>query len=891
MTPLYKSLKSNGSSFYAFPGAADAISAAYQNENYTMYFDKYVLLNLPKQNLNPGTNSNPIVFDFSESFYRLNNGGQQATTFSDEIIESLRNYVANEEETIRGSMLNNTEYYYDNTSIQSPTEKIFWKWCKDLNIIGFEPAIDGVQYFGNLVEFQSNNPNDNTYFPEILWQERTTNAYSAINFYQSNLPAYLTNLQVDFSSTTNFVVGDTIVFNNISDPSIQFLNGLNAQVLSVATPFTGVQSFVLSLSAFIPNTITQIDVIGETTGTANLVYNKLVQYIGEIQGVNNVKQSNRSYTQVYAYVADNTGVTPDILFRTEVDVNYIPGMFFPILPSQYQPEIIGAELFNSPIVNTPQDYPGNYYAQFDNNDYTYQTANGDSLRRSGDYYGISGDTTNPSINGSKVDGVMLDFDISHYVKMNIIGQELTTFEEFDSLVINSKSPLDFEFNAILWYYTVTDVNGKSATNLYGISFLENPNNNPVPDEVGIQFPTYKKLAANNTQDGTSYAFSLNLNFNIINENAQDSYNQSAASSIYSFSVFNQAMSQLTVLNDSFNQIIVNQTNLQQQINDITGLVYTQTDFDTINNQINNLNNLLQLYQYTQLVSSDTIQVVQDTSTNPPLVKLNNIDLQYANIDLVNSTDLYDANGIIPMDIPVPTNKNFLIRVVNNDQTPLTLPNNDTLTIYLSSDLSYMQSCDISIDSSTSATQNKKLQFYINYSNGQSNSLPVLTQVLPTLDLPIYYNTYTNSLNSSYNWSRFDFEVDLSNNISLSLNYILSVPLTGLTQQILNNSIKRGDTFLVKDLIVGTSSSSNFSGQYKVSSVNTNNLYVNFDVSSNNLLVTYAKTNITNGVSVNLNSGLIAKPYIDLNKGYKYRITNINVSATASISDRYLIETY
>ena len=40
VTPLYKALKENGTTFYAFPGAAEDISAAYQNSNYKMYFSK-----------------------------------------------------------------------------------------------------------------------------------------------------------------------------------------------------------------------------------------------------------------------------------------------------------------------------------------------------------------------------------------------------------------------------------------------------------------------------------------------------------------------------------------------------------------------------------------------------------------------------------------------------------------------------------------------------------------------------------------------------------------------------------------------------------------------------------------------------------------------------------
>jgi len=73
-TPLYKSLKSNGTTFYAFPGAAEDISAAYQNENYKMYFSKYVLLDLPKQELS----IEPKYFDFDNSFSKSSNASPAA---------------------------------------------------------------------------------------------------------------------------------------------------------------------------------------------------------------------------------------------------------------------------------------------------------------------------------------------------------------------------------------------------------------------------------------------------------------------------------------------------------------------------------------------------------------------------------------------------------------------------------------------------------------------------------------------------------------------------------------------------------------------------------------------------------------------------------------------
>ena len=133
-TPLYKSLKNNGTSFYCFPSAAEKISAAYQNSSNKMYFSKYVLLNFPSQNLSSGTNSSPIYFDFTDSSgegygFRQSLSSTPPSSFKDQVVESLRNYVANNEETMRSSRLRDNEYYYNNNSVTTPAEKIFFKCC------------------------------------------------------------------------------------------------------------------------------------------------------------------------------------------------------------------------------------------------------------------------------------------------------------------------------------------------------------------------------------------------------------------------------------------------------------------------------------------------------------------------------------------------------------------------------------------------------------------------------------------------------------------------------------------------------------------------------------------------------------------------------------------
>ena len=194
-TPLYKGLKSNGTTFYAFPGAAEDISAAYQNANYKMYFSKYALLNFPTQNLSAGTQSKPVYFDFESSFRRSVNATPPAD-FSSQIVESLRNYVANQEVVIRESRLNSTKYYYDTNALETTSEKLFFKWCKSLNVINFEPAIPQDEYFSNLGEFQSNKLNDDAYFPEYLWKEREIIEWDTRYYYLTDSGSYGGKLEI-----------------------------------------------------------------------------------------------------------------------------------------------------------------------------------------------------------------------------------------------------------------------------------------------------------------------------------------------------------------------------------------------------------------------------------------------------------------------------------------------------------------------------------------------------------------------------------------------------------------------------------------------------------------------------------------------------------------------
>jgi hypothetical protein len=893
-TPLYKFLKSNGTTFYAFPGAAEDISAAYQNSSYKMYFSKYALLNFPKQNLTAGTQSNKIYFDFENSFLRSSNA-TPTTNFSDGIVESLRNYVANQEVTIRESRLNNSQFYYDTNALETTTEKIFWKWCKKLNIIDFEPAVPSDEYFPNLADFASRSVNDPEYFQEYLWKEREVIDWDTVAYYETAEVGFTNKLEIEFPAQTNFKVGDTVNIYNVDNSSIynmsyggvyglsgsQTIDGINTTILKVIpVGATQGQKIVVDIDTTLSYTL-------ETSGQARIIYQRLVQYIGEVNGVSNVNEANRSYTEVYAHIPDHTGMTPDILFRTMVDVNYKPNMTFPIIPSQYQPEIVGAEYFNSPIVSTPQNYPGSYLGFFDTLDFTYKTSTGDSLRRSGNYFGVSGDTNNPVVDSSTIDGISMDFNTSHYVKMNIPGRVVTNFDQFNAMTVNNQPPTSFEFNAILWYYTVEDSQGNQRTNLYGISFLDNPDNNTMESETSLRFPPYKKLVSNGQQDGTSYAFNLNLNFNIINENVVDTYNPQAINSLFSMNLFNNAMTRLASLNDSFDNIVAEQSNLREQINNISGLLYTQTDLNTINAKITNLESLLRLYSTNQIVGSETIDVTTVPGT-PPQVSISSIDKNYIRIDNYKSTDFYNSQGIIPNVVSVPVNKDFFINFLNNDEVEFNLPNNDKLTMTLDQDLTIRQSVEILITSNEFASQNKKLDVYMNSTAGSLDGNPNQVLLVGDIDLPVYYNTITQLQNSAYLWKDFSFDIDFNQPMNYITGDLLEVPISGNTQMVYN-SIKAGDTLYLNNLFVGTSSVYNFSGQYMVDTVvSSTSSYIKLDISNNSNFVAYGGSQSLpfeiHGTASTLLSNL---PYFSLNKGRKIKITRISNSDV--LSERYKVQ--
>jgi hypothetical protein len=69
------------------------------------------------------------------------------------------------------------------------------------------------------------------------------------------------------------------------------------------------------------------DATAGTTGAYGMTgasYNRVIQYIGNLDIVNSVKNSTNTYSEVYVYVPTKDGNTPYVLLKNVVDQNYYP---------------------------------------------------------------------------------------------------------------------------------------------------------------------------------------------------------------------------------------------------------------------------------------------------------------------------------------------------------------------------------------------------------------------------------------------------------------------------------------------------------------------------------------------------------------------------------------
>lgn len=891
-TPLYKKMK-NGSSFYTFPS-----SSMHPNPNFT----KFVLLNIPNSIDENGDVLGRLDFqeaNFQAGTYNIwsEGSGNSTLTYSDRLVESLRNYIANHDETMRNSKISNTKDFYNIKEKQTPTEIIFWKWLKKIRAIEFEVARHKVDWDKNLPDFDNNNADTITntdFFRKYLWKEREVIDYSVetvtgIGTQTYSGILYENIVEIVISYKAIFKIGDKILFNI---PVGAIKTGKEYIILEKTyNDVTKQTHLYINVPDFIEN-----DDYNENNLTVKLSYHRIVEYIGEINLKSDVRTARRDETEVMVYLPHQAGRTPTVLFETRFDSNYYPGLSLPILSEQIQTEILGAENLESPIRKNPGDYPGSYYGQFDTMDKTYESSTGDKFRYSGEYFGITRNN-NIGLSDEKyiesleefdsvyLDGINIDFNLNHYQKMSITDKQVGfNFDEFNQLIIDNVPPQSFEYNAILWYYEVDgdDINDtKIYTNLYGITFLNNPENsttyvyNSETEKNELDntiIDTYKKLVSNDDYDGLSYIHTLNIMTSVDNDISTMSFDPLTINNSMGFEIYQNVMTNVAKLNESFLNMINSFLTMNTELNNVKSLVYTQTDIDTIKSKMKNMEDLLNLYSKYQFIDSETVSIITNYANTYPTLSFNVKNSEYSSVYNIKSSDIFNyyiSNGA-GYKIIVPDSNKLFVKILNDDIT-----NYSDLSIVLDKDLKYKQSAEILIDT-LEGFYNDRLSVYVNYYNNNTG-YPQNT-LFDTLDiyLPNDIGSYLSDSSKTYNKVHYN-----NNTISQTINLVESVgsidtPFTLLyptTQNCFGSNDYQEKVYIDNFYFKNTSNEI----------INKNGVYIigKTDVDFNQA---YFKIN-----EDTFDLTLVSTPVVYLVKKIKVTITRINESDTSSLSDRYLIQ--
>ena len=256
-------------------------------------------------------------------------------------------------------------------------------------------------------------------------------------------------------------------------------------------------------------------------------YNKVVQYIGDIDVSNDKTYQGNTYNEVFINVPSSVGFTPNVLFEATSfntnDVSYTPpGNYINGRNAQTHPE---PNLTLFPVTDTNSGGIGKYVI-----DPSLQPATGAVLG--------------------------IDFNADAYAKIQS-DIDLSTVLDY------SKRGGDFRFNAILVYYDLYSKSnpGNRATNLYGVIILDNWKDDP--NSTGYYIPELQKYKPDDITglNGNAFALKLNIKFNSSLDNVGVENNINDYST-FSMDIFLDTTSAL----ESAAQLLTNATNRYAEIN-------------------------------------------------------------------------------------------------------------------------------------------------------------------------------------------------------------------------------------------------------------------------------------------------------------------------------------
>jgi hypothetical protein len=571
-------------------------------------------------------------------------------------------------------------------SFSSSAEDLSFTFNNSINKFKFSkfallniPPINNGDPLGNSLKL---NAPDSAFIDDASGSDQIITPNQNVNFSQS-FQSYCLNLEstilsaTDYNSSLKQTVSERVFFKWLKEiGGIRYQQANSSQVSSLLN-----QTNVTLVNDLPVNEIRWVegDPVAGTTGSYGLTgatYNRVVQYVGNLDIVNSVKNNNNTYSEVYVYVPTKDGNTPTVLFKNNLDTNYYPDYSWTNNPSDplndeylqgraydelnpsgltnlaiFDDDVIGAPSASYTETSGGTSGVGNWYSPralantyFTDSTFTDPTA----LILTKTYNSVS-----QTYVRTKLDSIGIDFDPDSYQQI-ISDPSISTIEEFNS----TSSAQDFEFNAVLIYYDVYDpaIPVDSATNLYGVLFLDD-----IQDQgdsiYGI--PTLQKYKPNMVTklNGNSYGFKINLKFDV--DIDQTGVEQAINDySPFSLSMFMDSMNVLQDASSTLNNTASIYATLEQRVNNLENLAFTS---DTVFNLDRRINNIESSIAANQAIFNNTQGIMGLINQNYELIRAlingeTSVEISY-NLNLVKQ-----GPGII-VDRSVP---NELI-IINDNQ--------------------------------------------------------------------------------------------------------------------------------------------------------------------------------------------------------------------------------
>lgn len=210
VAPLIRPIRLQGGTFYTFSSASEDLGLTFNDSQKKFRFSRFALLDLPAIENSSTTLNNTIGLSNVPGGFEQISG---AKTWNDYFAESFQDYCLNLEATLTG------QANYDPTTDRTVSERVFFKWLKELGAIRFRDASTSEA----VASVISSNP---TKYPagKLYVEENATSFYKPVIKYMGDVSiinsvrnSYNAFSEVYIYIPTSHGNTPTVLFNSIDD--------------------------------------------------------------------------------------------------------------------------------------------------------------------------------------------------------------------------------------------------------------------------------------------------------------------------------------------------------------------------------------------------------------------------------------------------------------------------------------------------------------------------------------------------------------------------------------------------------------------------------------------------------------------------------------------------